>query len=144
MRILLDVNILVRANEKSEGPARALLLGLVAGKHVVLTSTDILIELVRVLRYPRVQALFDLSEQDIYDYVQFLKEICELVRTDELLNVPIRDAGDAAVLRAAVAGEADIICTLDADFYAAETAAFCASVGIAVQTDIDLNRDLGV
>jgi predicted nucleic acid-binding protein len=40
VRVLLDVNILVRANEKSQGPARRLLLDLIARKHVILTSAD--------------------------------------------------------------------------------------------------------
>jgi putative PIN family toxin of toxin-antitoxin system len=144
LRVLLDVNILVRANEKSQGPARALLLGLIGRKHVVLTSAEILIELARVLRYPRMQALFSLSEAQIYDYVQFLKDVCEVVPGDELLNVPIRDAADAVILRAAATGEADVICTLDADFYTVETTAFCATIGIEVRTDVDLKKDLGL
>ncbi len=65
MRVLLDVNILVRANERSHGPARTLLLELVRRREIVLTSTDLLIELGRVLRYPRVQALFALSDEQV-------------------------------------------------------------------------------
>ena len=79
MRVLLDVNILVRANENSDGLARKLLLQLLSGRHVILTSTEILMELVRVLRYPRMQALFGLTEEQIYEYVQFLKGICQIV-----------------------------------------------------------------
>ena len=140
MRVLLDANILVRANEKSSGPARMLLLDLIARKHVLLTSAEILIELARVLRYPRVQALFGLSEEQIYEYVQFLKSVCVIVPTSQGTggNFPIRDAADAPVLQAAVTGEADVICTLDSDFYAAEIAAFCAVVGITVLDDISL------
>lgn len=138
MRVLPDVNILVRANEKSHGPARKLLLDLIARKHVVLTSADILIDLARVLRYPRVQALFGLSEEQIYEYVQFLKTACTLVPIDSNWNFPIRDVSDAPILRTAVAGEADFICTLDTDFYTAEVAAFCGTVGITVLDDIAL------
>ena len=57
MRVLPHVNVLVRAHEKSYGPARKLLLELIARKEIILTSAEILIELGRVLRYPRVQAL---------------------------------------------------------------------------------------
>jgi putative PIN family toxin of toxin-antitoxin system len=138
VRVLLDVNILVRANEKSHGPARKLLLDLIARKHVVLTSADILIDLARVLRYPRVQALFGLSEEQIYEYVQFLKEACKIVSINPNWNFPIRDASDAPILRTAVAGEADLICTLDADFYTAEVAAFCSTMGITVLDDLAL------
>ena len=140
MRVLLDANILVRANEKSSGPARRLLLDLIARRHVILTSAEILIELARVLRYPRVQALFGVSEEQIYEYVQFLKSVCVIVPTSQGIggNFPIRDAADAPVLQAAVTGEADVICTLDSDFYAAEIAAFCVVVGITVLDDISL------
>lgn len=138
MRVLLDVNVLVRANEKSNGPARKLLLDLIARTHIVLTSADILIELARVLRYPRVQALFGLSEEQIYEYVQFLKHACVIVPTDISHNFPIRDASDMPILRTAIAGEADFICTLDTDFYTAEVTAFCTMIGITVLDDVSL------
>ena len=140
MRILLDANILVRANEKSCGPARRLLLDLIARKHILLTSAEILIELARVLRYPRVHALFGLSEEQIYEYVQFLKSVCVIVPTNpgKGRNFPIRDAYDVPVLETAITGEADLICTLDSDFYTAEVTAFCAVAGITVLDDISL------
>jgi putative PIN family toxin of toxin-antitoxin system len=138
VRVLLDVNVLVRANEKSNGPARKLLLDLIANKHVVLTSADILIELTRVLRYPRVQALFGLSEEQIYEYVQFLKVVCEIVPTNVRWNFPIRDQSDISILRTAMVGDANFICTLDTDFYTADITAYCAVMGITVLDDITL------
>ncbi len=142
MRILLDVNVLVRAHDKSLGPARKLLLELISRKVVVLTSAQILIELGRVLRYPRVRALFGLSEAQIYEYVQFLKDICHIVTIEMNWNFPIRDASDTAILRTAVAGEADYICTLDNDFYTPEVEAFCGSVGIVVLGDLAMLQRL--
>jgi predicted nucleic acid-binding protein len=53
-------------------------------------------------------------------------------------NFPIRDAADAPVIATAIAGDADLICTLDSDFYTAEITAFCAVAGIAVLDDISL------
>lgn len=142
MRVLLDVNILVRANEKSSGPSRRLLLELIARKHVVLTSAEILIDLGRVLRYPRVQALYGLSEEQLYEYVQFLKAAFTIVTINPIWNFPIRDVTDAPILRTAVAGEADFICTLDTDFYASELADFCNSTGITVLDDTALLQRL--
>jgi putative PIN family toxin of toxin-antitoxin system len=136
VRVLPDVNVLVRAHEKSLGPARKLLLELISRKVIILTSAQILIELGRVLRYPRVQELFGLSEEQIYDYVQFLKDVCQIVPIEMNWNFPIRDAYDAAILRTAFAGEADYICTLDKDFYTPEVEAFCGSVGIIVLDDL--------
>ena len=138
MRVLLDANILVRANEKSQGPARKVLLDLIARKHIVITSAEILIELARVLRCPRVQALFGLSDEQIYEYVQYLKSVCVIVPANlgTGSNFPIRDAADVPVLDAAIAGDADFICTLDSDFYTAEITSFCAVAGITVLDDI--------
>jgi putative PIN family toxin of toxin-antitoxin system len=111
VRVLLDANILVRANEKSYNPARKVLLDLIARRHILLTCADILIELARVLRYPRVQAMFGLSEEQIYEYVQFLKSVCVIVPTGPgtARNFLIRDAADASILKAAIAGEAELI-----------------------------------
>jgi putative PIN family toxin of toxin-antitoxin system len=140
VRVLLDTNILVRANGKSDGPARKLLLDLIARRHILLTSAEILIELARVLRYPRVLALFGLSEEQIYEYVQFLKSVCVIGPTSPRTgrSFPIRDAADAHVLGAAITGEAHLICTLDSDFYTVEITAFCAVAGITVLDDISL------
>lgn len=138
MRVLLDVNILVRANEKSSGPARSLLLELISRKHVILTSADLLIELGRVLRYPRVQAMYGLTDEQIYDYVQFLKNACEVVRLPLATVFPIRDIADLPVLKTAVAGEADVICTLDKDFYAPEVSGLCMRMRISILDDLGL------
>jgi putative PIN family toxin of toxin-antitoxin system len=142
VRVLLDVNILVRANEHSQGPARALLRTLIAQRHTILISSEMLVELARVLRYPRVQALYRLSEEQIYEYVQYLRVACEVVRVDQPRNVLMRDPNDIAVLQAAIGGEADVICTLDGDFYDPETREFCAMLGIEVCTDVDLASKL--
>jgi putative PIN family toxin of toxin-antitoxin system len=142
VRVLPDVNVLVRAHEKSHGPARKLLLELIARKEIILTSPEILIELGRVLRYPRVQALFGLSEEQIYEYIQFLKDVCQIVPIEMNWNFPIRDASDTAILKTAVAGEADYICTLDRDFYSPEVEAFCGSVGMIVLDDLAMLQRL--
>jgi putative PIN family toxin of toxin-antitoxin system len=117
VRIVLDVNILVRANDRAAGLARDLLRELLRQAWTVLISGEMLVELARVLRYPRLQTKFRLTETDIYDYVQFLREAAELVMPDTSLVVPIRDAADVAVVQTAIAGEADFICTIDSDFY---------------------------
>ncbi len=104
----------------------------------MLVSGEMLVELAGVLRYPRLQALYSLTEEQIYNYVQYLREVSVPVAVDRQLPVPIRDPKDIAVLQTAVIGEADIICTLDTDFYAPETQAYCATLGIQICTDSEL------
>ncbi len=138
MRIVLDTTILVRANESSQGLARQLLLDIVAGRHALLLSSEILYELARVLRYPRMQALHGLPESRIYDYIGFLREVSELVTLNPLLSIPIRDVNDIVVVQTALIGEADVICTKDDDFYDPGITRFLTRVGISVMDDITL------
>jgi hypothetical protein len=65
MRIVADTGILVRGSAKATGPARELLVQIGAGPHTVILSPFLLEQTRRVLSYPRLQALYELSEQDI-------------------------------------------------------------------------------
>ncbi len=67
MKIVLDTTILVRAHEHSHGLARELLITVVDGKHTLLLSNEMLHELARVLRYPRLQAFYHLEEALVYN-----------------------------------------------------------------------------
>ena len=61
MKIVLDTTILVRANEHTHGLARELLTNIVEGEHRLLLSNEILHELARMLRYPRLQEFYGLT-----------------------------------------------------------------------------------
>ncbi len=65
MRVVLDTNILVRANPRARGPARDLLQKIVSGNHVLVTSPSLLQELARVLAYPRVEMRWNLRPPEI-------------------------------------------------------------------------------
>ena len=144
MRIVLDTTILVRANESSQGLARQLLLEIVASRHTLLLCNEILFELARVLRYPRMQALHGLTESRIYDYIGFLREVSELVTLNPLLSIPIRDVNDVVVVQAALIGEADVICTKDEDFYDPGLTRFLTRVGISVMDDVTLMQRMRI
>src|SRR5262249_17077042 len=109
--------------------------------HTLLLSSEMLVELARVLRYPRLQKLYGLTDGDIYEYVGYLREVCQPVSPADFA-VPMRDLKDIFVLQTAILGEAEIICTLDTDFYDVETLAFCATYGIEICTDVDLIKRL--
>ena len=62
MRIVLDTNILVRAHANARGPARELLLLVVAApEHTLLLSPFVLQELERVFGYERVRSATKLT-----------------------------------------------------------------------------------
>ena len=60
----------------------------------------------------------NLTEDAIYQYIWFIRESAALIWPYELLAVPMRDPKDILILQTAAAGDAEIICTLDTDFYA--------------------------
>jgi uncharacterized protein len=142
VRIILDTAILVRGHGGAKGLARDLLIGIVESDHILLLSNEMLYELARVLRYPRMLALHGLSEKRIYDYVGFLREAAEIVVPNPLLVTPIRDVNDAVVMQTAVIGEADVLCTWDRDFFEPPAAEFLKKAGIAVLDDISLMHRL--
>ncbi len=98
MRIVLDTTILVLANVSSQGPARDLLLTIIDQKHTLILSNEILHELAKVLRYPRLMALHGLPENRIYQFIGFLREAAEIVPLNSLLSAPIRDVNDIIVM----------------------------------------------
>lgn len=142
MRIVLDTAILVRGHGSPTGLAADLLVRIVESEHILLLSNEMLFELAKVLRYPRLMELHGLSEGRIYDYIGFLREAAEIVTPDPLLITPIRDANDAVVLQTAVIGEADILCTRDHDFFEPPAEAFLRKAGISVLDDVALMQRL--
>jgi putative PIN family toxin of toxin-antitoxin system len=108
VKIVLDTTILVRSNERSQGLARELLLTIIESKHKLLLSNEMLHELARVLRYPRLRAFYDLPESLVFDYVNFLRQSAEIVTLDPLVAAPIRDVNDIVVMQTAIIGEAGL------------------------------------
>jgi putative PIN family toxin of toxin-antitoxin system len=142
VRIVLDNAVLVRGHGSSRGLANDLLLSIVESDHILVLSNEMLYELARVLRYPRMLAHHGLSEQRIYEYVGFLREAAEIVVLNPLLVTPIRDVNDTVVMQTAVIGEADVLCTKDSDFFEPPASPFLRRAGIEVLNDISLIRRL--
>ena len=69
----------------------------------------------------------------MYEYTQFLQKVSVGVVLDPRYQASVlRDPSDLAVLQTAERGEADILCTHDADFYEQEIVSYCAARGIEV------------
>ncbi len=138
MRITLDSTILVRANQRATGPARALLLELLGRRHRLILSGSVLDEVERVLHYPRLLKRFALSGVEITQFVAFLAASSEIVEIDETITPPIRDPQDIHILQTAISGKAEYLCTLDQHFYETPVVAFCSNRDIAIISDLDL------
>lgn len=142
MKIVLDTSILVRANDHSFGLARELLISVVNSEHRLVISNEMLHELARALRYPRLQTLYDLPEEQIYEYVSYLRHSSEIVILNPFLTAPIRDVNDVIVIQTAIIGEADVLCTKDDDFFEKTASEYLIKMGIKVMDDITLMKRL--
>ena len=140
MKIVLDTTVLIRAHSRSDTLARRLLHEILERGRRLVLSNEIISETVKVLRYPAFQDLYGLTDADLLEYRQFLQNVSDLVVLDPQYRVPfLRDPNDAHILQTAERGEADILCTHDADFHEDPAVlSFCATRGIEVCTEKSL------
>ena len=122
------------------GPARALLIEILDHGHRLVLSSSVLEEVERVLHYPRLVKLFSLTKNDIIEFVAFLAASAEIVVVDQKISAPISDPNDVHVLRTAICGMADYLCTLDGHFNETPVVKLCSHLGITVISDLDLLR----
>ena len=111
---------------------------LIGRDHQLVLSNEMIVEVTRVLRYPRLQEMYRLTDADLLEYTQFLQSFASLVTLDSGYAAPLRDPADLVVLQTAERGEADILCTTDGDFHDPVVAAFCAQRGIEVCGELSL------
>jgi putative PIN family toxin of toxin-antitoxin system len=142
VRIVFDTNVLARAHQLAHGPARRGLLFVATGSDVLILSQYLLQELRRILTYPRLLRSSGLTPLDISEYLDYLARVSILVQPVSVPENLLRDQADEPVLGTALAGNADVICTRDADFYAEEVQRFSATRGIQILTDVELLRSL--
>jgi putative PIN family toxin of toxin-antitoxin system len=142
MRIVADTAILVRTNAKAFGPARELLDTMQRCGAVLVVSPFLIEEVQRVLLYPRIRAIYRLEDAELQQHVDYLQTFAEIVTPAEGPPIVLEDPDDDPVVYTAVAGAADVICTVDRHFYAPNVLAFCSRRGIQVMDDVTLLRTL--
>ena len=98
MRIVLDTNVLARAHQLAHGPARRVLLHIVAGSDVLILSQYLLQELERILAYPRLLKSSGLTPFDISAYLEYLARASALVDPLPVPEGVLRDGTDNPVL----------------------------------------------
>jgi len=140
VRITLASTIIVRANQRATGPARALLLELLDRGHALVLSASVLEEVEKALHYPRLLKRFALNENEITQFIAFRSVSAEIVEVDETIAPPIRDPKDIHILQTAITGKAEYLCTLDQHFYETAVVDFCSDRGVTVISDIDMLR----
>ena len=144
MRIVLDTNILVRANPKAspQGLARELLLTCVAQPYTLVVSPPILTEVQRVLAYPHVARRWPLTPEAIEQYVSLLESAGALVDLPMSVPAVVSDPDDDPTLQTAIIGRVDVLCTRDAAFRHRIVEEVCRAHGIRIVDDITLIQEL--
>jgi uncharacterized protein len=143
MRILLDTNILARSAGPAHGLARELVQLATQHRHRLLLSPFLVTELSRVLRYERVRQVHGYSDDEIDQFVADMMLVAEMVTSSEPLpTLGLADPDDELVVQAAIAGQADVLCTLDRHLLQPTVIAYCKGHGVRVVNDIDLLAEL--
>jgi putative PIN family toxin of toxin-antitoxin system len=119
IRAVLGTNVLVSYLLTHRPPVATLIDRHLAHEDFVLvTAPELLEELERVLRYPKLQRYYTDSERT--RYVALLMTLSEVVELPESIPRICRDPDDDRVIACAVAGKADIIVSGDRDLLTLE------------------------
>lgn len=110
-RVVLDTNVVISALIVPVGkPAQIF-------KHLddltLLTSEPILIEVQRVLHYPRIQKRYSLSDETVNLYLERVREVSTLVKVEREVSVIKDDPDGDKFLACAVDGKAEYIVSGD-------------------------------
>jgi len=142
VKIVFDTNVLARSHPGASGPARKALLHTLSSQHKLVASDYLLRELERVLQYPRILRRLPLTVAGITDYLEDLAKAAIIVAPAHVPPRLLRDSADEPILGTALAGNADILCSRDADFWETRVLAFCAEHGIRILSDLELLASL--
>jgi predicted nucleic acid-binding protein len=140
VRIVFDTNVLARAHQLAHGPARRGLLFVATGSDVLILSQYLLQELRRILTYPKLVRNSGLTLL-IFPNIRITKFLLRFTPYP-YPEIYWKIKLTKPVLGTALAGNADVICTRDAHFFAEDVQGFAAARGIQILTDVQLLRSL--
>jgi len=109
IKVVLDANVLVSGLLSHKGPPGRILDAWMAGQFQLFVSPQILEELRRVLRYPRIQER--LASEQVSRLLEKLGQDAELVDGTLKLDVLTRDPSDNVYLACAIEARADYLVT---------------------------------
>lgn len=106
MRVLLDTNVIVSA-VTTRGLCADVFRAVLAA-HELVTCPQVLQEVRRILSMK-----FGVPEPLIAEYLELIGQDAIVARPEELLDLPIQDQDDVAIVAAAVAAQAQVLVTGD-------------------------------
>jgi putative PIN family toxin of toxin-antitoxin system len=112
MRVVLDANIFVSALLNTHGAPKQIDDRWRDEAFELLTSDAILAEIERVLNYPKIAALHQLTDSERREFLTLLREESHVISYNETLHVS-PDESDNRYLECATGGGADYLVTGD-------------------------------
>ncbi|MBL7063728.1 MAG: putative toxin-antitoxin system toxin component, PIN family [Anaerolineae bacterium] len=113
MRVVLDANVLISAVISPRGNPAQILRLWEWEEFELVVSLPTLEELERVIHYPRIQERYNLSEEDIEQFLQLIGASATVVEPSVELTVIEKDRSDNRYLECALAAGASYIVTGD-------------------------------
>ncbi len=112
MRVVLDTNVIVSGVISPRSYPHQILRYWSQGKFIVVASEAIIAEVIRVLRYPRIQERYHLTEEDIKAVINLFANNSQIV--EGLYEVQTsRDPDDNMFLACALEGGVDYVVSGD-------------------------------
>jgi putative PIN family toxin of toxin-antitoxin system len=112
MKVVLDANVYVSALLSKRGVPKQIIDLWREEAFELLISKEILEEVARVLRYPRVAEFHKLSEKEQEEFLALLRDETKLIQPKRRLSVS-PDETDNRYLECAVEGSAEVLVTGD-------------------------------
>ena len=113
MKAVLDVGQFVSATIQARGHPAQILAAWKAGRFELVTSTAILDDLRRVLRYPRLRKRHRWTDEEIELFADSIALAATLTPGDLEVNAVAEDPTDNKVVACAVEGQADYVVASD-------------------------------
>jgi uncharacterized protein len=118
MRIVIDTNVVISRYIKPEGKVAQIFQAWEQETFELLVSQEILEEYQRALLYPDVQRRHQLTEEQVREVIDDLRELASIIQPTEKIAVVKDDADDNKFIECAVAGKAEYIVSGDPDLLA--------------------------
>lgn len=142
MRIVCDTDVLIRTAISPNGQA-AELLRHIRTTHMLLASLPLLVEVLKVLRRPNIQALHGLDEKGIRRFVSALYRVATIVVVPQSVpRVVPHDPKDDAIVLTAIGGKANVLAARDHHFFHPDVLALAARHGVRIVRDDELLKEL--
>ncbi len=113
MRVVLNVNVIVSALIRPQGPPGTVVSAVATGAIELVTSDEIMDELRRATRYPHVRRLLALSEEELDLFISALEILATSVAPQAAVRAVDADPEDDKYVSAAVEGQAEYIVSGD-------------------------------